>query len=89
MKDLDKFLADAQEQKQMSSCLVCSNKEVSDVVSAFLGKVYEGTTSITLFYLHEHMLRQMGGPRAYETIKRHVKVCLGRDPRTGKAIDDE
>ena len=84
---LQEFLEKEEAKKQLQSCVVCANETVREIVSLHLDKLQRGDTTITLSHLHKNLLVELGGPKSYEVVKRHVRKCLKRDVRTGEALD--
>lgn len=84
---LDEFLAAEQRKLQLQRCRVCANEDVRAIVSAHLDKIFEGETTITLAHVHRNLLVELGGPKSYEAVKRHVKQCLNRNVQTGEALN--
>lgn len=69
-------------------CKVCAASEVDAIIVAHLDKLAAHETVITLRYIHQNLLvpNYPDAPSAADTIRNHVRRCLNRDPKTGKAL---
>ena len=67
-------------------CSVCRNPAIAEIVEAHLDKLRDGETSVTLRYVHDRLLLELGGPKSWETIHSHSRRCLRRDPSTGEEL---
>lgn len=85
-KDLDAFLASARPPKCGPQCKTCEHK-AAPVIEAFLDKKKAGLTHVSLEYLREQYLSPvLGFDTGRTALYRHVKLCLKRDPITGKPL---
>jgi hypothetical protein len=83
---LAEFLEAEEKKLAMKRCGTCSHEPTREIVSAHLDKLQMGETTISLSYVHANLLVDMGGPKNYESVKRHVRQCLKRDVRTGEPL---
>lgn len=80
---LDEFL----NQERKSRCIVCAHKEVADIILSHLNKLLHGETTITLRVVHSGLLLpKFNSPKAMDTVYKHVRQCLGRDPKDGMTL---
>lgn len=85
MKKLKEFLEEA---KVHRHCSVCSDIAVSRVIEEHLDLLRDGETVISLRYVHEHFIlaNYPTAPKTMDTIRKHVRKCLKRDPKTGEEL---
>lgn len=87
-KELDAFLERVGNEKKRR-CLCCMAPKLAAAIEAFLDKKERRETHHSLHWMHENFFAtaKMGGPRAYSALCNHVKLCLRRDPSTGKKLE--
>ena len=86
--NLNKFLETAE--KETSSCIYCKDPTLRETLEAFMEKKAAGETHISLNYLYDNCLvPTFGVPKNQRNLYRHVKICMKRDIKTGKPLNDK
>jgi hypothetical protein len=70
-----------------ASCICCSDDMLASEVYAWIVALAAGKTRVTASYFHaNYVLPNYGNPRSPDSIRDHVRKCLGRDPKTGRKL---
>lgn len=85
-KDLDAFLASAQQPRSGCGCSTCHHVAAS-VIKSFMEKKAAGETHVSLEYLREAYLLPVLKYEVQRTaLYRHVRRCLKRNPMNGQPL---